>query len=146
MSDGSFRVTVHIDGGSRGNPGPAGAGVVVAAADDGTVLHEAGYYLGHATNNVAEYNALLRGLEAAAALEADEVDVFSDSELLVRQMNGQYRVKNPGLRPLFEEATALAGRFGQFAILHVRREKNKEADRLVNQAINVKRDVEDAAG
>ncbi len=140
-----LRVTVHIDGGARGNPGPAGAGVVIASSDDGTVLHEGGYYLGRATNNVAEYRALIAALEAATALGASEIDVFSDSELLVRQMLGQYRVKNEGLKPLFECAGILAGKFDRFGIQHIRRERNQHADRLVNQAINAKRNVEDAA-
>lgn len=136
-----LRLTVHIDGGARGNPGPAAAGVVVRCGDDGVSLREAGYFLGRATNNQAEYSALIHALEAAAELEADEVDVFSDSELLVRQMSGQYRVRNAALRPLFERARQLAGRFGRFALRHIPREQNTEADRLVNQAINLQGDV-----
>ena len=136
-----LRLTVHIDGGARGNPGPAGAGIVVRCRDDGVSLREAGFFLGKATNNQAEYSALIRGLEAAAELEADEVEVFSDSELLVRQMSGQYRVKNAVLRSLFDRARKLAERFGRFAVQHVPREQNTEADRLVNQAINLQRDV-----
>jgi len=138
----TFGVTVHIDGGARGNPGPAGAGVVVRS-DDGVVLHEAGLYIGHATNNVAEYSALLAGLEAAARLGADQVEVFSDSKLLVRQMNGQYRVKNEGLRPLYEKALDLAGGFSRCTYRHVPREHNKDADKLVNKAIDARRDVGD---
>jgi len=138
-----LRVTGYIDGGARGNPGPAAAGVVLRA-DDGTILHAGGYYLGRATNNVAEYKGLLHALEAAAALEADELEIVSDSELLVRQLNGQYRVKNAGLRPLFDEAKKLAGRFARFSIRHVRREDNKDADGLVNQAIDARKNVEDA--
>jgi len=136
---------MNIDGGSRGNPGPAGAGVVIRAADDGTPLHTGGWFLGRATNNVAEYTALLRGLEAAATLGAKQIEVLSDSELLVRQMRGEYRVKNAGLRPLFEQAQGLAGRFEGFAIRHVRRERNQDADKLANQAMDAKRNVEDAA-
>ena len=142
---GSLSVTIHIDGGSRGNPGPAAAGVVIQA-DDGAVLYEGGLYLGRATNNVAEYRGLLAGLKAAAELQASRVRVLSDSELLVRQMNGSYRVKNEGLLPLFEEAQELAAKFEHCTFQHVPREQNKEADHLVNQAINVKRNVEDAAG
>ena len=138
-------VTVHVDGGARGNPGPGGAGVVVAAADDGTVLHEAGHYLGRATNNVAEYRALVAGLEAAAALGAGEVDVFSDSQLLVRQMNGVYRVKSEKLKPLHERAMTLRESFRRCTLRHVPREQNSRADRLVNRAISLKRNVEDAA-
>lgn len=137
-------VTVHIDGGARGNPGPAGAGVVLRAADDGTILHQAGLYIGHATNNVAEYQALLAGLRAAGKIGASEVAIFSDSELLVRQMIGQYRVKNEGLRPLYVKALELAAKFKRCTYTHVRRELNKDADRLVNQAIDQRRNVEDA--
>ena len=140
-----LRVRLNIDGGSRGNPGPAAAGVVIYADDDGTILHEAGIYLGRATNNVAEYSGLVAGLKAAKQLSAAEVVCFSDSELLVKQMNGEYRVRNDGLKPLFAEASALARDFEKFVISHVRREKNKQADSLVNQALNVKRNVEDAA-
>lgn len=133
-------VTVHIDGGSRGNPGPAGAGVVISDAD-GMTLQESGVFLGKATNNVAEYTALLVGLRAAKKLGARRVKIISDSELLVRQMNGRYRVKNAGLRPLYEEAQELTTRFEAVSIHHVRREQNTDADRMVNQAINLKRNV-----
>ena len=139
-----MHVRIHIDGGARGNPGPAGAGVVIQA-DDGTSLFEGGYFLGRATNNVAEYTALLRALERAEALAAGEAEVFSDSELLVRQMTGQYRVRNAGLRPLYEEACRRAGRFKRVSFQHVRRERNTDADRLVNLAVEAKRNVEDAA-
>jgi ribonuclease HI len=136
-------VTIHIDGGSRGNPGPAGAGVVLRDGQ-GAILYQAGLYLGRATNNVAEYRGLLAGLKAAADLKASQVRVVSDSELLVRQMNGQYRVKNEGLKPLYEQAKQLAGGFSRCAFQHVRRELNKEADHLVNQAIDARRNVDDA--
>jgi ribonuclease HI len=145
-SDNLLRVTIHIDGGARGNPGPAGAGVVVRCSDDGTVLHEAGFYLGRATNNVAEYSALLAGLKAARQLRAGEVHVFSDSQLLVRQMNGAYRVRNHGLKPLYEQARALVVEFEQFEIFHVSREQNIDADRLVNEAIDAGRNIRDADG
>lgn len=138
-----MNVIVNIDGGSRGNPGLAGAGVVVRAADDGTVLQQAGVFLGKATNNVAEYRGLLEGLRRAETLGATGVEVVSDSQLLVRQMNGQYRVKNEGLKPLFEEASALASQFKRFSIRHVRREENTLADRMANQAMNLKRNVEE---
>ena len=140
----SFRI--HVDGGARGNPGPAAAGVVIAAADDGVVLFQGGFYLGRATNNVAEYQGLLAALKKAAELGAEEVEVISDSELMVRQMNGQYRVKNEGLKPLYEQAQSLRSRFKKFAITNVRRAANKAADKLVNQALNVQANVEDAAG
>lgn len=144
MSNKAFAVLINIDGGARGNPGPAGAGVVIKAADDGTVIFEGGFFLGKATNNVAEYHGLLEGLAAADKLQADDVEVLSDSELLVRQMNGQYRVKNAGLKPLFERACRLREKFRSFTIRHVRREENTAADKLVNQTINLKGNVEDA--
>ena len=136
---------VYTDGGSRGNPGDAAAGVVVRSADDGTVLREEGIFLGRATNNVAEYRALLAGLAAAADLSAAQVEVFSDSELMVRQMNGEYRVRNAGLRPLFAQAQELVGRFARFAIRHIPREENALADELAGRAMNVRRNVGDAA-
>jgi len=139
-------VTMHIDGGARGNPGPAAAGVVLRDAADGQVVHEAGHFLGRATNNVAEYSALVAGLEAAGRLGADEVQVFSDSELLVRQMNGQYRVKNAALQALYGRASRLCEGFRRCTFQHVRREQNDRADRLVNQAIQQRRDVQGAAG
>ena len=137
-----LRLQVHIDGGARGNPGPAAAAVIVRDAADGAVVHQAGLFLGRTTNNVAEYRALLAGLEFAARLGAAEVQVFSDSELLVRQMNGQYRVRNAGLKPLHERALQMHERFARCSYQHVGRADNRDADRLVNQAINLKRDVD----
>lgn len=136
-----LRLVVNVDGGSRGNPGPAAAGVVVRA-DDGTVLLERGVFIGHATNNVAEYSGLLEGLRLAQTLRASEVEIVSDSELLVRQMNGQYRVKNAGLKPLYEKALDLARSFRRCSYRHVRREMNVLADRLANLAMDRKRNVE----
>lgn len=144
MGKKGLEVLINIDGGARGNPGPAGAGVVIKSADDGTVLFEGGFFLGKATNNVAEYRALLEALLAACNLGADSVEVLSDSELLVRQMTGEYRVKNAGLKPMFDQACLLRGKFRNFSIRHVRREENTAADKLVNQAINLKQNVEDA--
>ncbi len=138
-----MNVIINIDGGSRGNPGPAGAGVVIRAADDGTVLQQAGVFLGKATNNVAEYRGLIEGLLRAATLGATQVEVVSDSELLVRQMLGQYRVKNEGLKPLYEEAKQLARQFQKFSIRHVRREQNTLADEMANRAMNLKQTVEE---
>jgi ribonuclease HI len=135
---------VYIDGGARGNPGPAGAGVRIEAGDDGTALFEGGWYLGRATNNVAEYRALVEGLARAAALAAEQVEVRSDSELLVRQMRGEYRVRNARLRELFERANRLCRDLVKVRFTHVRREANADADRLANQAINLERNVEDA--
>ncbi|MCK4626929.1 MAG: ribonuclease HI family protein [Phycisphaerae bacterium] len=145
MGKKALAVLINIDGGARGNPGPAGAGVVIKTADDGTVLFEGGFFLGKATNNVAEYHGLQEALAAADKLQADVVEVLSDSELLVRQMNGQYRVKNAGLKPLFERACRLRKKFSSFTIRHVRREENTAADKLANQAINLKQNVEDTA-
>ena len=136
---------IYVDGGARGNPGPAGAGVQIQTADDATVLFEGGWFLGRATNNIAEYRALLAGLERARTLGAERVEIRSDSELLVRQMQGQYRVKSDNLRDLFERARRLCRGFADVRFTHVRREENKDADRLVNQAVNLKQDVADAA-
>jgi len=144
-SAGRLRVQVYTDGAARGNPGPAGAGVVILDRSDGAELYEGGVFIGRATNNAAEYRGLLAGLEAAARLRADEVEVLSDSELLVRQMTGEYRVRNPRLRELHTRARELAGGFRRCSFRHIRREKNTRADRLANQAINLKRHVESAA-
>jgi len=130
------RVVVNVDGGSRGNPGPAAIAAVVRAAD-GTILEERGERIGEATNNVAEYRALLLGIERAAALGASELELIGDSELIVRQVNGEYKVKDPTLRELSAEVrTALQG-FERWSIRHVRREENAEADRLVNATLDV---------
>ena len=131
---------IHIDGGARGNPGPAGAGVVVQQTD-GDVLHEGGYFLGRITNNHAEYRGLLIALGVAQDLGAEAIQVYSDSELLVRQINGQYRVKAENLKPLFKEAVQRLGGFGKWAVEHVRREKNQRADQLANMAMDLKEDV-----
>lgn len=144
MAQAGAALVVYVDGGARGNPGPAAAGVVVEA-DDGTVLFEGGYFLGRATNNVAEYRALLAGLVRAAELRGRRLEVRSDSELLVRQMRGEYRVKNARLRELFEQANELCRTFADVRFEHVPRERNRRADRLVHQALNLQRNVEDAA-
>jgi ribonuclease HI len=132
---GQGEVVLYTDGAARGNPGEAGIGVVVCAPD-GTVREEIGEYLGQATNNVAEYRALIRGLERARAAGARRVLVYSDSELMVRQMNGQYRVRNEGLAPLHRQATLLARSFERVDIVHVARERNRRADALANRAID----------
>jgi len=137
-----MKLTINIDGGSRGNPGPAGAGMV-ARDDEGNVLASRGVFLKYATNNVAEYTGLLTALETARSLGGSDVTIISDSELLVRQMNGQYRVKNEGLKPLFDQASTLVAQLPRVKFTHVRREYNKDADRLANQAMNAKRDVEE---
>ncbi len=126
---------LHVDGASRGNPGEAGFGVHVTAPDGSEVAGLFGY-LGKATNNVAEYQALLHGLRFALARGASSVEVFSDSELLVRQLEGRYRVKNAGLVPLHREAQGLLARFAKARVAHVPREKNRDADALANRALD----------
>jgi ribonuclease HI len=122
---------VHVDGGARGNPGPA-AVAAVASAPGGEVLGEASSYIGEATNNVAEYRAVLLGLELARSLGAREVEVVNDSELVARQIGGQYKVKHAGLRPLFLDTMRELRAFDRWAVRNVRREHNKRADELVN--------------
>jgi len=124
-------IVAYIDGGARGNPGPAGYGVSIQSPD-GTVLEELHGGLGIATNNVAEYNGLLAALQWAVDHDADGVHVRADSELLVKQMRGEYRVKHPGLQPLYVRARLLAAQLRQVKFEHIRREFNKEADRLSN--------------
>jgi len=126
---------LYTDGGSRGNPGPA-ASAFVLEAEDGTVLEARGTAIGVATNNVAEYRALVDGLRRAVEVGVDELEVVSDSELLVKQMRGEYRVKNAALAVLQREAAALAGRLGRVTYTAVRREQNETADRLVNEALD----------
>jgi ribonuclease HI len=128
---------LHTDGASRGNPGPAAIGVVIARVSDGRVIEEISAYLGEATNNVAEYQALIAGLRRAAELGASAVEVVSDSELLVRQVEGRYQVRHPGLIPLHEEVRRLKRRFaGGFHIRHTLRGGNARADELANLAID----------
>ncbi|EKP95067.1 tRNA (adenine(22)-N(1))-methyltransferase TrmK [Thermaerobacter subterraneus] len=126
---------LHTDGAARGNPGPAGIGVVLIGPD-GAVAERIARFIGAATNNVAEYTALITGLQRALDRGARRLDVYSDSELMVRQLNGQYRVKNEGLKPLFEQAARLAAQFERVRFIHVPRERNREADRLANQGID----------
>jgi ribonuclease HI len=128
-------VVVHVDGGARGNPGPAAVGVVVAALD-GTVLDEFAETIGIATNNVAEYRALLRGVERAAALGATQAEFVNDSELVAKQINGLYKVKHPAMKPLYEEARAALGGFARWTIRSVPRAQNARADALVNEALD----------
>jgi ribonuclease HI len=129
------KARLYTDGGARGNPGPAAAAYVLEA-EDGTVLDARGETIGIATNNVAEYRALVAGLAKALTLGVDEVDVVSDSELLVKQMNGEYRVKNAALIDLSLEATRLAREIGRVRYRAVRRAENELADRLVNEALD----------
>jgi ribonuclease HI len=128
---------LHVDGASRGNPGEAGFGVHVTGTDGREVASLYGY-LGRATNNVAEYQALLHALRWALARGARQVEIYSDSELLVRQMEGRYRVKNPGLQALYREARGLLARFERVRIAHVPRERNREADALANRAVDLR--------
>jgi ribonuclease HI len=129
------RLTINSDGASRGNPGPAGVGVSIRV-DGEAEAREFYAYIGETTNNVAEYKALLLGLGEAEKLGAASVTVLADSELLVRQLNGQYKVKAEGLRPLFLEASRRLRGFPSVRVAHVRREENKDADRLANKAID----------
>ena len=130
-----MKVVANCDGGARGNPGPAGIGVTIRAAR-GKTLAEISEAIGHATNNVAEYTAVKRALERMAELGADDVLVRSDSKLLIEQLKGNYRVKNPTLQRLHAECRALAKRFPKIAYEHVPRERNVRADELVNLAID----------
>ncbi len=129
------KLTVNVDGGARGNPGPAAIGVVVRGPG-GEVLEERGERIGRATNNVAEYRALLAGIELAAAHGASELELVGDSELVVRQVEGRYKVKDAALKALHAEVKAALRPFERWSIRHVRREHNAEADRLVNEALN----------
>ena len=130
-----MKAKLWTDGGARGNPGPAAYGYVLEA-EDGTVLAAHGEAIGQATNNVAEYRALVAGLEKAVELGVDRVEVVSDSELLVKQMRGDYKVKNEALRELSLEASRLARQLGSVSYTAVRREHNELADRLVNEALD----------
>ena len=130
-----MKARLFTDGGARGNPGPAAYGFVLES-EDGTVLAAEGEAIGTATNNVAEYSGLIAGLQKAVELHVPEVEVVSDSELMVKQMRGEYRVKNEALRELYDEATALARRLGNVEYRHVKRAHNELADKLVNDALD----------
>jgi ribonuclease H / adenosylcobalamin/alpha-ribazole phosphatase len=138
------KVIVEADGGSRGNPGPAGYGSVVWTADRETVLAESKQAIGHATNNVAEYCGLIAGLEEAAALGATEVDVRMDSKLVVEQMSGRWQVKHPDLKALINQATAVAGNFDRISYAWIPRAENSHADRLANEAMDAAAKTEEA--
>jgi ribonuclease HI len=129
------KVVVHVDGGARGNPGPAAAAAVLSTPG-GDVLDEAAETLGTATNNVAEYRGLLLGLARARALGATEVEVVNDSELVARQVNGVYKVKHPAMRPLHAAALEALGAFERWSLRSVPRAENADADALVNQALD----------
>jgi len=130
-----MKIVVNVDGGARGNPGPAAIGVVVRT-EDGEVIADAAETIGSATNNVAEYRALIRGIELAAQHGATELELRGDSELVVKQIRGEYKVKDPGLKPLHAEARQALSAFSEWSFDHVRREQNAEADALVNQALD----------
>jgi probable phosphoglycerate mutase len=131
----SPEIIAHIDGGSRGNPGPAAYGVAIETAQ-GQPVTAFGKYIGRTTNNVAEYQGLLAALEYALNHEHPRLRVFTDSELMARQISGQYKVRSPDLKPLFDKAKGLISRLESFSIRHVYREHNREADRLANQAMD----------
>jgi ribonuclease HI len=130
-----MKVVVHVDGGARGNPGPA-AVAAVAADTDGQELAERNAYIGETTNNVAEYKAVLLALELARDLGAGEIEVVNDSELVARQIGGEYKVKQAHLKPLHAEVMEALRGFDRWAIRNVRREHNKRADELVNEALD----------
>jgi phosphoribosylglycinamide formyltransferase-1 len=141
MRDTRNEIIAYIDGGSRGNPGPAAAGFTLADSD-GTQLQAKAFFLGRDTNNVAEYTSLVKALEAAKQIGAEQLTVFSDSKLLVKQINGEYKVKSELIRPFFRQAVNLLGEFKDWRVRHIPREKNEQADRLVNQALNLGSDIE----
>lgn len=130
-----MRLVVHVDGGSRGNPGPAAAAAVLSVPD-GAVVDEAAEPIGRATNNVAEYRALLLGLRRARELGADDVEVVNDSELVAKQVNGQYKVKHADMKPLYIEAMAALAQFSSWSMRTVPRAQNAHADALVNSALD----------
>jgi len=135
------KVIAYTDGGSRGNPGPAAAAFVLSDAQ-GAPLESKAFFLGEATNNVAEYTAIIKATEAALRQGAEELTIFSDSELLVHQLNGRYKVKSENIIPLYRQATDLLGRFRSWSVCHVTREKNGRADGLVNLSLDRRADVE----
>ncbi len=135
-----MELTIHVDGGARGNPGPAGAGVVIRDQDGG-LIHEAGYFLGRQTNNSAEYHALIHALRRVQSCGAERITVHSDSELLVRQITGEYEVKSPRLAELHEQVQFLLLKVPRWTVRHVRREANTRADKLANLAMDEKHDV-----
>lgn len=130
-----MKLTVHVDGGSRGNPGPAAAGAVASNAS-GEIVGERGELIGEATNNVAEYRAVLLGAALAAEMGATELALVNDSELIAHQLNGKYKVKHVDMKPLYAEAIAALEQFQSWSISCVRREENEHADLLVNQTLD----------
>jgi ribonuclease HI len=131
-----MKLSIFVDGGARGNPGPAGIGVVIFN-EKKHKIKEFNKYIGIATNNIAEYNAVIYGLQEALIEKADEAELNLDSELVAQQLKGEYRVKNANIKPLFEQALHLISGFKKVDIKHINRDKNKLADKLVNKAINL---------
>ncbi len=134
MKQSCKKLLIYIDGASHGNPGPSGIGAIIND-DNGKTLGNISKFIGNATNNIAEYTALIYGLQEALILRADEVIINTDSELLAKQLNGEYRVRDAGLKPLYEQALHLSRGFGKFEIRHIDRANNKGADRLADKAI-----------
>ncbi len=134
------RLTVYVDGASRGNPGPAAIGIVMRD-DEGATAVRLSSCIGRTTNNQAEYTALITALEEAARLGAERIDIRSDSQLMVEQIAGRYKVRNPNIRPLYDEATRLLAAFKSYGIRHIPREQNKEADALANEALDKQSDL-----
>lgn len=128
-------VSLHVDGGARGNPGPAGIGAVLTAPG-GEVIETLASFIGSATNNVAEYQALIAGVELALDRDVSRLAIFSDSELIIRQLQGSYKVKNEGLKPFYEQAKAALARLGEYELKSIPREANALADSLVNRALD----------
>ena len=126
---------INVDGASRGNPGKAGVGAVIRGSDN-TIIERVSKYIGIATNNIAEYQALILALETAKQIGAEKINIYADSELMVKQIKGEYRVKNEGLKPLYQKAIGLLKDFKAYGIIHIEREKNTDADKLANQAID----------
>jgi len=132
----SKKLYIYADGGSRGNPGPSGIGVVILDSNR-KKIKESFKFIGETTNNIAEYSALVSGLEAAVALKATDIVIYLDSELLTKQLNGEYKVRDANMKILFNESLGLLKKFDSFEVKHIARAKNKEADKLVNKAINL---------
>ena len=130
-----MKLSIHTDGGARGNPGPAAIGAVIFD-EKRAIVREISEYIGRATNNQAEYRALIRGLEDAKKLGASSVSIVMDSELIIKQLKGEYKVRDKGLQPLFAEAWNVLQSFSSYSVKHVPRAKNKRADELVNRALD----------
>jgi ribonuclease HI len=131
------QLTIYTDGCSKGNPGPAGIGVLIYKDGDRQSIIKLSDGIGVKTNNQAEYQALIRALEYAVSLKAEDVEINSDSELMVKQMNGSYRIKNAGIKPLYTEAKRLAGLIKKFSLRYIPREDNQGADKLANKALGL---------